>query len=71
MTKTILMSNLSAERVERCLYYIRGGIIRDGLEGLEHVEALLVQYGLDPNVYRVQINALGGSQGAMGCAGLL
>lgn len=53
MTKTTLMSKIGDERIQRCLYYIRGEIIRDGLDGLEHVDALLVQYGLDPEAYRV------------------
>ena len=35
------------------LYYLRAQIIRDGLEGLEHVDALLKLRGLDPGAMHV------------------
>ncbi|MBR9864895.1 MAG: hypothetical protein GYB24_15770 [Rhodobacteraceae bacterium] len=47
------MSKLSPESVGRCLYYIRGEIIRDGLDGIEHVDALLRLYDLAPDAYKV------------------
>jgi hypothetical protein len=41
------------ETTTRVLLYLRAQIIRDGLEGLEHVETLLQLRGCDPGPYRV------------------
>ena len=35
------------------LYYLRSQIIREGLDGLEHVDALLRLRGLDPEAVHV------------------
>ena len=47
------MQRLSENTIARALYYVRAEIIREGTEGLEHVEALLVQRGHDPEAYHV------------------
>jgi len=43
----------SDETTNVSLYYLRAQIIRDGLEGLGHVNALLRLRGLDPDAVKV------------------
>ena len=45
--------NLNPERLDFQLYRIRAQIVRDGLEGLEHVDALLRLRGCDPEAVHV------------------
>jgi hypothetical protein len=43
----------TAETTDRVLLYLRAQIIRDRLDGLDHVDALLRLRGCDPDAYRV------------------
>ena len=43
----------SDKSINVSLYYLRAQIIREGLEGLAHVDALLQLRGLDPGAMRV------------------
>ena len=43
----------SDETTNVSLYYLRAQVIRDGLEGLGHVNALLRLRGLDPEAVKV------------------
>jgi hypothetical protein len=43
----------TAETTTRTLLYLRAQIIREGLDGRDHVDALLRLRGCDPDAYRV------------------
>ena len=43
----------TAETTTRVLLYLRAEVIREKLDGQEHVDALLRLRGCDPNAYRV------------------
>ncbi len=47
------MGTANEETIARVLYQIRADIVREGKEGLRHVEALLKARGLDPEAHRV------------------
>lgn len=53
MKEPVLMQRLSEKSIARVLYYIRAEAIRDGLDGLDHVDALLTLRGHDPEAYHV------------------
>lgn len=53
MIKPVLMQRLSEKSIARILYYIRAEIIREGLDGQKHVDALLQARGLDPEAHHV------------------
>lgn len=55
MKPTINMERFSRKSVERCLYYVRAEIIREGMDGLEHIDGVLAAYGLDPDAYQVPL----------------
>ena len=46
MIKQLKMNRHSDETITASLYYLRAQIIRDGADGLEHVEALMRLRGL-------------------------
>ena len=41
MKEPVSMHRLSEDSIARVLYYVRAEIIRDGMDGQEHVDALL------------------------------
>lgn len=47
MIKQLKMNRHSDETINISLYYLRAQIIREGADGLEHVEALMKLRGLD------------------------
>lgn len=47
------MVRLSEDSIARVLYYVHAEMIRDGVEGLEHADALLRLRGHDPDKYHV------------------
>lgn len=51
---------LHPETIRRVLYRLRGEIIREGQDGLEHVNALLRLRGADPEAQRVPEKQLKG-----------
>lgn len=53
MIKKLTPHRHSDKTTNVSLYYLRAQIIRDGLEGLEHVDALLRLRGIDPDALRV------------------
>lgn len=53
MLRKIRLDKHSDETTNVSLYYLRAQIIREGLEGLHHVEALMRLRGLDPESIHV------------------
>ena len=53
MKETIYMQRLGDERIERVLFFIKSEIVRDGLDGVEHVDALLQMRGIDPDKFKI------------------
>lgn len=53
MIKQLKIGRHSDETINISLYYLRAQIIRDGDSGLEHVEALMCQRGLDLDALHV------------------
>lgn len=53
MKQPVLMDRLNEASIARVLYFIRAEIVRDGSEGLDHVNALLEMRGHDPEAYHV------------------
>ena len=53
MIKKLKMERHSDDTINVSLYYLRAQIIRNGSDGLEHVEALMKMRGLDLDAVKV------------------